>query len=591
MWMFRMDNITIANFFHEIADILELKGEDPFRIGAYQRAAQTIESLTQNLEDISKEGKLREIPGIGESIAQKIEEILKTGKLKFLEDLRKTISPGLVTMLGIPGLGPKTILKLNKKFGIETLEDLEKLLPLHKICKLEGFGEKSEENIKKGLEQFKRHKERSLLGKVEPQGAAIVEVLKKVDGVDRVDLGGSIRRMKETIGDIDLLCTSTKPKKVIEAFCSLPQVKEVRAKGTTKAVVILKTGLEADLRVVEPEAYGAALHYFTGNKEHNIRIRTLGVKRGLKINEYGIFRIGGQSQSKRTSTIWDCPRMVRIGGRTEEEVFKAVGLPYIEPELRENRGEIEAGFAGKLPHLIELSDIKGDLHVHTNYSDGREGIEEIAEAAIKKGYQYIAITDHTKTVGITGGMDEKKILKQMKEIDGLNSKFEIRYSPNSKFTILKGVECDIKSDGTLDLPDKILEKLDVVVAAIHSKFGMDQTERLIKTCQNPHVDIIAHPTGRKLGERDPYQVDLDKVMDVCKKTNTFLELNAFWDRLDLNDVNCRKAKEKGVKIAIGTDTHHLLEMDVIKFGLATARRGWLEKNDVINTLPVEKLFS
>jgi DNA polymerase (family 10) len=566
--MFRMDNITIANFFHEIADILELKGEDPFRIGAYQRAAQTIESLTQNLEDISREGKLKEVPGIGESIAQKIEEILKTGKLKFLEDLRKTISPGLVTMLGIPGLGPKTIMKLNKKFGIETLEDLEKLLPLHKICKLEGFGEKSEENIKKGIELFKRHKERSLLGKVYPQGMAIVEILKKVDGVDRVDLGGSIRRMKETIGDIDLLCTATKPKKVIDVFCNMPQVAQIKAKGITKAVVILKTGLEADLRVVKPEAYGAALHYFTGNKEHNIRIRTLGIKRGLKINEYGVFEVRKNNLE------------VRIGGRTEEEVFRSVGLPYIEPELRENRGEIEAGFTGKLPQLIELSDIKGDLHVHTNYSDGHQSIEEIAEAAIKKGYQYIAITDHTKTVGITGGMDEKKILKQMKEIDTLNKKMP------KNFRILKGVECDVKSDGTLDLPDKILEKLDVVLAAIHSKLGMDQTERLIKACRNPHVDIIAHPTGRKLGERDPYQVDLDKVMDVCKKTNTLLELNSFWDRLDLNDVNCRKAKEKGVKISIGTDTHHLLEMDVIKFGVATARRGWLEKNDVINTLPL-----
>ena len=575
-----MDNIYIANVFHEIADILELKGEDNFRIGAYRRAAQTIESLPQNIEEIAQQGRLKEIPGIGESIAEKIDEILKTGRLHYLEELRKTIAPGLVVMLGIAGLGPKTVLKLNKEFGVETLEDLERLLPLHKICKLKGFGEKSEENIKKGLEQFKRHKERGLLGKVEPQGQAIVQELEKIEGVDKVSLAGSLRRMKETIGDIDILCTSKKPKKVIDTFCTLPQVKEVKAKGTTKAVIILKTGIEADLRVVEPEAYGAALHYFTGNKSHNIKVRTLGVKRGLKINEYGIFKKSKEQRAKIKEK--------RIGGWTEEEVFKAVGLPYIEPELREDRGEIEAAFEGKLPHLIKLSDIKGDLHTHTKYSDGHFSIEEMAKAALQKGYQYILITDHTTTVGITHGMDEEKIKRQMEEIDQLNYKFQ---NPKSKFKILKGVECDIRSDGTLDLPDKILEKLDIVVASIHSKFGMDQTDRLIKACQNPNVDIIGHPTGRKLGERDPYQVDLDKIMDVCKQTNTFLELNAFWDRLDLNDVNCRKAKEKGLKIVISTDAHHVLELDVMRFGIATARRGWLEKEDVINTLPLEQLLN
>lgn len=568
-----MDNITIASVFHEIADILELKGEDSFRIGAYRNAAHTIESLPQNIEDIAKEGKLENIPGIGKSIAEKINELLKTQKLTYLEELRKTVSPGLVVMLKIPGLGPKTILKLHKEFGIETIEDLERLLPLHKICKLEGFGEKSEENIKKGIEQFKRHKKRALLGKVYPQGQAIVETLKKVDGVDKVNLAGSIRRMRETIGDIDILCTCYNPKKVIDVFCSMPQVKEVKAKGTTKAVVILKTGLEADLRVVEPRDYGAALHYFTGNKAHNIKIRTLGVKKGIKINEYGIFKKDSGE---------------RIGGEKEEEVFNIVGLPYIEPELREDRGEIEAAFENKLPQLIKLSDIKGDLHIHTNYSDGHHTIEEVARAAEERGYEYILITDHTTTVGITHGMDEEKIKRQMKEIDEVNLKLKAQ---NSKLTILKGVECDIKADGSLDLPDRILEKLDIVVASIHSKFGMDQTERLIKACQNPNVDIIAHPTGRKLGERDPYPVDLDKVMEICKKTKTYLELNAFWDRLDLNDINCKKAKEKGLKIVISTDAHHLMELDVMKFGIATARRGWLEKEDVLNTQPLEKLIA
>lgn len=569
-----MDNISVANFFHEIADILELLGEDTFRIGAYRRAAQTIESLPESIEDIVKRGKLKEVPGVGESIAQKIEEILKTGELKYLNELRKKVPAGLVAMLQIPGLGPKTIIKLNKEFKIDSLEALERILPQHKICKLEGFGEKSEENIRKGIEQFKRHKERSLLGKVYPQAQAILDYLKKTGWVKEISIAGSIRRCKETIGDIDILATSPNPPKIIDAFCTMPQVKEIKAKGLTKAVILIKTGLEVDLRVVKPECYGAALHYFTGNKEHNIKIRTLGVKRGLKINEYGIFKIKNSKE-------------IKIGGRTEEEVFKAVGLPYIQPELREDRGEIEAAFEGKLPHLIELSDIKGDLQVHTIYSDGVHSIKEMAEAAIKLGYEYILITDHTKTVGITNGMDEDKIKRQMEEIDSLNAELKTQ---KLNFRILKGVECDIRKDGSLDLPDKILEQLDIVLGAIHTSFNMDQTKRLISACQNPNIDIIAHPTGRKLGERDPYPVDLDKVMDVCKKTNTVLELNAFWDRLDLNDVNCMKAKEKGVLISIGTDAHHKLELNNMDYGIKTARRGWLEKENVVNTLSLEKLL-
>jgi len=583
----RMDNITIANFFHEIADILELKEENSFRINAYRKAAQVIEGLSQNIEEVAKEGDLTKIPGVGQGIAEKIYEIIKTERLTYLEELKKTIPPGLVSMLRVPGLGPKTILKLYKKFGVETIEDLERLLPLHKICQLEGFGERSEEKIREGLEQFRKHQKRSLLGKVEPLALEIVKTLEAMPETEKVNLAGSLRRKRETIGDIDILCTSKQPSKTISAFCRLPQIKEIKAQGSTKVVALSKTGLEVDLRVVEPEAFGAALHYFTGNKQHNIKIRTMGVKKGLKINEYGIFRVKKQDQDKNQKNKKTISTE-KIGGTTEEEVFRAVGLPYIEPELREDRGEIEAALENRLPHLIDLRDIKGDLHCHTKYSDGQNTLREMAEAAIKRKYQYLLISDHTTTVGITHGMDVKKIQRQIAEIDQINQWLAER---GDKFRLLKGVECDIRADGSLDLPDEILFQLDIVIAAIHSKFGMDQTERLILACQNPNVDIIAHPTGRKLGERDPYQVDLEKVMKVCQKTKTALELNAFWNRLDLNDINCKRAKEVGVKITIGTDSHHIFEMDVIKYGVATARRGWLEKEDVLNTAPLEELLS
>jgi len=564
-----MTNQDIADIFNEIADILELKNENTFRVLAYRRATRAIENLPEVFSG-------QKTTGIGEDLAKKIIEIQKTGHLKFLEKLRRTIAPGLVEMLNIPGLGPKTILKLNQKFKIKNISDLEKILSEHKIAQLEGFGKQSEENIKDGIAQYKRHISRFPLGKIYPLASNIADELRKVALVDKVDLAGSIRRMKETIGDIDILCTTKNPSAVIKKFCLLPNVETVKEKGNTKAVIILKNGLEADLRVLKSESYGAALHYFTGNKDHNIKIRSIGAKKGLKINEYGIYK-------QMANGKWQI-----VGGKTEQEVFDAVGLPYIEPELREDRGEIEAGFKHELPRLIKLSDIKGDLHIHTNYSDGAESIEEMARAAIKMGYEYILISDHTTTVGITNGMDEKKILRQMREIDKINQAFR---GQRLGFRILKGVECDIKSNGSLDLPDKILEKLDLVIGAIHSKFKMDQTERVIKACQNKNVDIIAHPTGRIIGKRDPYPVNLEKVMDICQKTNTYLELNSFWNRLDLSDVNCLLARKKKIKIALGTDAHSQTHFPLMKFGVCQARRGWLEKDDVLNTLKKDKLIS
>jgi DNA polymerase (family 10) len=483
-------------------------------------------------------------------------------------------------MMNIPGVGPKTIAKLYKKFKIKNIDELEKFLKEKRLRRLKGFGEKSEEKILAGIKQYKRHAERFPLGIVAPQAENIVNQLKESGFVEQISVAGSIRRMKETIGDIDILVTSNKPQKVMDVFVNLPEVKEVMAKGRTKSMVLLKTGIQADVRVVAPESFGAALYYFTGSKAHNIHARKLALEKGLTINEYGVFRVTGKKKGKR------------VAGRTEEEVFAAIGLPYIEPELREDLGEIEAGLRqtqskpNGLPKLVELKDIKGDLHIHSNWADGDNSIEEIMEEAKKRGYQYIAITDHTPTVGITGGLKPKEILKQIEYIKKLNKKLK-------DFVVLAGIECDIKADGSLDTPDEILEKLDVVIASVHTSFRQNEekmTSRIIKAMQNKNVDIIGHPTGRVINYRDAYAVNLDRLFEVAKNTGTIFEVNAFWNRLDLNDVNCRKAKDRGIKLEIGTDAHHVLALDMMKYGVATARRGWIEKKNVINTLPYEQLI-
>jgi DNA polymerase (family 10) len=400
-----------------------------------------------------------------------------------------------------------------------------------------------------------------------------VEELNKVKEAKQVTLGGSLRRMKETIGDVDILVASVKPKPVMDAFVHLPQTMKVLSEGSTRSSIVTKDGFQVDIRVVKPESYGAAQHYFTGSKAHNIRIRSLGIDRGLKVNEYGVFK-GKKS----------------IAGRTEEEVFKSVGLPYIPPELREDQGEIEAAQKNKLPHLIELKDLKGDLHVHSNWTDGSNTIEEMAIAAQKRGYQYIAICDHSPTVGVTNGLTPQRLKKHNEEIDKLNQKLS---RSKSNFRILKGIEVDIKSNGQLDFEDEILKELDIVVAAVHTKFTQSQeemTRRIIKALENPYVDIFAHPTGRLIGKREAYRVDMDKLMDACKANGKALELNAYPERLDLSDLNCRKAKERGIKIAISTDSHQDGHYDWISFGVATARRGWIEPEDVINTLSLSKLL-
>ncbi|MGC9048811.1 MAG: DNA polymerase/3'-5' exonuclease PolX [Patescibacteria group bacterium] len=568
-----MDNIEIAQIFNQVADILEIRGANQFRVGAYRRAAQVIEALPKDINEIYRENKLEEMPGVGESIASHIKELIKTGKCKEFENLKKKVPAGLIELMRIEGLGPKRVKFLYKKFGIKNIQQLEKLLVSHRLLKEKGWGEKSEQNILRGIELYHRFSKRFLLGKIYFLAQGIVDKLKKCPEINQVELCGSIRRMKETIGDLDILATARNPKKAIDFFCQLPEIQEVRAKGPTKVNVLLRRGPEADLRVVKPESFGAALHYFTGSKSHNIAIRRIGVEKGLRINEYGVYKkIDG--------------KLKLIGGRIEEEVFKAVDLPWIPPEIRENTGEIEAAFKNQLPKLITLKDIQGDLHSHSNWSDGAQSILEMAEAAKNLGYKYIAITDHTPTVGITHGLTAERVLKQIKEIQSLNKKLR-------GIRVLAGIEVDIRKDGSLDLPDKILEKLDIVVASVHTAFRQsreEMTKRIIKAIRNPNVDIIGHPTGRLINEREPYELDLEAIMTEAKRTGTILELNSFWNRLDLSDVNCRLAKERGVKIAISTDAHNAAELEIIKFGVATARRGWLEKKDAVNTLPLDKLL-
>ena len=568
-----MKNQVIANIFYQIADMLDIKGEIEFKSRAYRKAAQIIETLEEDLEDVYKrEGKegLRKIPGIGEGLAKKIAELIETNKLQYFENLKKEIPESIIQLMNIPSLGPKKVAVLYKKLGITNVEQLKKACEEGKLRGLDGFGEITERNILRGIEMLKGVKERVLLGVAFEDGTRYVDYLKKNPHIKKVSIAGSLRRMKETIGDIDILAVSDNADDVMEYFVNYPNVREVLAKGRTKSSIILDDGLQVDLRVVEDKSYGAALQYFTGSKSHNIKLRTIGIKKGLKINEYGVF-------DKDTDKY--------IAGRTEEEVYKSLGLPYIEPELREDRGEIEAAQKGRLPKLVKYDEIKGDFHVHSNWSDGLNSIEDIVRYALKLGYRFIAITDHSQSLKVAGGLTEKQLRDKRKEIEMIQEKY-----PDIK--IFFGTECDIKADGKLDYSNDLLDEFDIVCAAIHSKFKMSEkemTERIINAIQNEYVKILAHPTGRLIGKRDAYEVDLEKVIDAAVENNVLLEINAFPDRIDLNDINIRIAKEKGARFTIGTDAHAVDHLRFIRFGVAAARRGWLEKKDVLNTYPVKEI--
>ncbi|MEO0091941.1 MAG: DNA polymerase/3'-5' exonuclease PolX [candidate division WOR-3 bacterium] len=563
-----MKNKEIANIFDRIADALEFKGEQVFRVLAYRKAARIIEELSEDIEVLNREGKLREIPGIGEGIAKKIDEYLKTGKMKKYQEAMSGIPQELLELLNIQNLGPKTLKLANEKLGVKNLADLKRVIEDGSLSKLFRMGEKKVENIRKGIILYEQGQKRIPIDTALQIAEMVVGYLKKAPGIMNISPSGSLRRMKETIGDIDILVTGKNGQKIINYFTQMPEVTQVLASGSTKGSVIIGSGEEAiqvDVRFVEPKSYGSALQYFTGSKEHNIKLRSLAKEKGLKLSEYGIYEIRSNGKEKY------------IAGESEEDVYQAIGLPWMPPEIREDRGEIEAALANKLPDLIDYDEIKGDLQVHSNYSDGAATIEEIVQTAIKLGYEYIAITDHSKTAQYAGGLSEDHLKMQWDEIDKIQAKYK-------KIKILKGIEVDILKSGKLDFSDRVLSNLDVVVAAIHQGFKQNVTERICSAIENSYVDIIAHPTGRLINKREGYDVDLEKVLEHALKYQKVLEINAYPNRLDLNDIWARRAKEMGIKLAINTDAHGLSDLNWMRFGIGVARRAWLEKDDVINTM-------
>ncbi len=562
-----MKNQEVASLLYEIADLLELKDENVFKIRAYRRAAQSIETLSKPVEDFYKEDKLTEVPGVGAGIAEKIIELLETGKSKYLEDMKKKMPMDFENLMVIEGMGPKKVKILYEKLKIKTVKDLQAAAKAGRIRKLAGFGQKTEENILKGISFAQTAGKRMQLGAALPIAEEIVADLGKLPYVKHANYAGSMRRMKETIGDIDILTTSSKPDKVIDYFTRMKNVIDIIAKGPTKASVHISNGLQVDLRVLTENQYGAALMYFTGSKEHNIELRKIAIAKGMKLSEYGLFR------SKKM-----------VAGRTEEEVYRALGLGYIEPEMREVHGEIELARHGKLPKLIGYSDILGDCQMHTKWSDGQNTIEEMALACKKMGYEYICITDHVVQPAIANPLNTKRLEQQRKEIDKVNDKL-------SGITVLQGAELTINLKGEFEIDNSVLKGLDLVLASLHSALKQPRekiNERVLKAMENPHVDIFAHPTGRLIGKREGADLDIQKIIKKAIDTNIVLEIDAQMGRLDLNDVNATAAREAGCRLIIDTDAHSAGQLHLMKLGIAIARRAWCEKKDIVNALPYNK---
>lgn len=597
-----MTNQEIARILSDVGEYLEMRGV-PFKPRAYQRAAQSVSDLDREVSEIYFKGGLKaleNIPGVGVSIADHIEELIKTGKLKYYEQLKKQAPVDLASLTRVEGLGPQKIKVLYQKLKIKNLADLERAAKAGKIRELESFGEKTEDNILQGIEFVKNSGNRFLLSEASLTAQRIEAKLRQAAGVQRLDIVGSFRRRKETVGDIDILIVSSRPEPVMEAFVKMPGVARVYAHGPTKSMIHLENGFDVDLRVIPKESYGAALNYFTGSKDHNVALRKIAIGKGLKLNEYGLYKkIKNQKSKIKNNEGW-----IQIAGQTEEELYKTLGMDYIEPELREMMGEIEAALRqaqGKqpgLPNLIKYTDLKGDLQVQSAWTDGAHSIEEMAAAAQKMGLAYIAITDHTKRLAMTHGLDSRRVMQQMKEIDAVNQKFSDKGGSASggkdlRFKVLKGTECDILKDGTLDLPDEILKQLDVVGVSVHSYFNLSreqQTTRIKKAMSNPHADILFHPTGRLINKRPPYEVDMEEIISHAKKTGTVLEIDAFPDRLDLKDEYIRKCVTAGAKLSIDSDAHATNHFSVLEYGIAQARRGWATKENIINTNPVEQML-
>ena len=562
-------NANITVIFEEIADLLEIQGANPFRIRAYRNAARILGDLPQEARVLVERGDdLTRLPGIGADLAGKIEEIITSGHCSLLDRLRRELPPAITELLKIPGLGPKRVKTLYHDLDVQTVEQLHRAAQDGRIRALHGFGEKTEQNILQTVEAHASQSRRFKLATAAQYAETLRVFLQAIPGVQQVVVAGSFRRMRETVGDLDILVTAAPDSPVMQRFTTYDEVAEVFSAGETRASILLKCGMQVDLRVVAQPSYGAALHYFTGSKSHNIAIRRIAQQLGLKVNEYGVFR--GEK---------------RIAGESEESVYRAVGLPYIPPELREDRGEIEAARAGRLPKLVELSDLKGDLHAHTKATDGHDSLRDMALAAKALGLQYLAITEHSRRLTVAHGLDPVQLARQCDEIDRLNTQLE-------GITLLKGIEVDILEDGSLDLPDGVLARLDLVVGAVHSRFDLSrarQTERILRAMDHPHFTLLAHPGGRLIEKREPYDVDMLRIIRHARQRGCFLELNAHPERLDLLDSQCQSAKEEGVLVSINSDAHSTFDFANLRYGVGQARRGWLEKSDVLNTRPLAAL--
>jgi DNA polymerase (family 10) len=568
-----MKNSDVARVFQDVADLLELKGENVFKIRAYQKAARAIDYYPRELEAMIEEGEnLQSIPGVGEAIAKKATELITTGKLGYYEDLKAESPHGITNLLDIPGIGPKTANKLSSELGISSVDELEQAIKDGRVAKIIRLGEKTADNILHQIQALRRKDQRIPIGEALPIVEEITAALRNITGVKNLTPAGSLRRFQETVGDIDLMGTADEPKEVIDAFVTLSLIRQVLAQGSTKASVIVSGGLQVDLRMVEHDSFGSLLQYFTGSKQHNIALREKERKQGLKLSEYGI-------------TVVATDRLEKFA--TEEEFYHRLGMQYIPPEIREAQGEIERAEQGSIPNLVQLSDIKGDLHTHSEWSDGHDSIEELALAAQDVGYQYIAMTEHSAGRGIAHGLDVRRLREQVAEIKALNERL-------NGIRVLTGTEVDIRSDGSLDLPHEILTELDLVIAAVHS--AMNQTEekmtaRVIKAIEDPDVDMIAHPTCRLIGEREPVAIDVEAVFRAAAKHNKIMEINAMPDRLDLKDTHAFRARDLGAKLAIGTDAHSVAHLGLMRFGIGVARRAWCEPQHILNTIPLEELLA
>ncbi len=557
-------NAEIAAIFNRIADLLEIQDENPFRVRAYRNAAHMVQGLSRSLAEMVEQGEtLEALPTIGKDLAAKIREIAATGSLRKLKQLQTMVSPGLVDLLKVPGLGPRRLRTLRDYLNIQNIEELEKAARQGLLRQLPGFGVKTEQNILRELSELQQRTRRFLWAEVEEIAEQLLTYLRQLPGVKRVEMAGSYRRRRETVGDLDILVSTSRNAPVMDAFVSFASVERVISKGTTRSTVVLRTGLQVDLRMVPQVSFGAAWHYFTGSKAHNIAVRVMGVQRGLKVNEYGIF----DKQDKR------------IAGRTEKEIYAQMGLQWMEPELREQRGELEAAAQGRLPKLITENDLRGDLHCHTTTSDGQDSLEAMAKAAQQMGHDYLAITEHSQHLRVARGLSADTLLAHCDAIDALNEKLK-------GIRLLKGVEVDILEDGSLDMPDYVLQRLDICLGAIHSAFGLSeqkQTARVIRAMDNPRFNVLAHPSARLIDKRSACRLDMEQIMDAALARGCCLELNSQPRRLDLNDVHCRMAKERGLKVVISTDAHSADQLGYLRYGVAQARRGWLEKDDVLNS--------